>query len=99
MLAKFAVSLGLGWAGLELLVPAATPGHGEEQEPVPPGSLCCCRGSWGLGGPRQQCQGHSGWAVLPQVSRCSQDGVTSALCNACGVALVGGCPGHISPPL
>lgn len=46
MLAKFAVSLGLGWADPELPVPAVSLGHGEEQELPPPGRLCCCEGSW-----------------------------------------------------
>lgn len=52
VLAKFAVSLGLRWAVLELLVPAVSPGHGEEHELIPPGSLCCCKGSWRVWGPR-----------------------------------------------
>lgn len=97
VLAKFAVSLGLEWAGPELPVPAGSPGHGEEQEGMPWAAPCYCEGSWRAGGPGWQCHGHGGWAVLPQVSHRSQDGATPALCNAQAVVVAGGCPGRISP--
>lgn len=96
MLAKFAVSLGLGWAGPELLVPAVSPGHGEEQELIPPGSLCCCRGSWRVGVPRVAVPWlgslATGLLLLPVQGHISS-------MQSCAVALVGGCPGHIFPPL
>uniref|UniRef100_A0A8C8EBZ3 NDRG family member 4 n=1 Tax=Otus sunia TaxID=257818 RepID=A0A8C8EBZ3_9STRI len=45
VLAKFAVSLGLGWAGPELPVPAVSLGRGEEQELTQLGRLCHCESS------------------------------------------------------
>lgn len=98
MLAKFAVSLGLGWAGLELLVPAVSPGldTGKSKSRYLQAVSVAAKVPGGLGDPAQQCRG---WTVLPQVSCCSQDWITSAPCDACAVAVMGDCPGHISPPL
>lgn len=79
VLAKFAVSLGLGWAGPELPLPAVSLGQGDEQELTPSGRLLGVRRA------RQQCLGHGGLAVLPQVSHRSQDRATSAPCSACAV--------------
>lgn len=49
VLAKFAVSLGLGWAGPELPLPAVSLGQGDEQELTPSGRLLGVRRA------RQQC--------------------------------------------
>lgn len=90
---------GVRWAGPKLLVLAVSPGHGEEQELIPPGSLCCCRGSWRVGGPRTAVPWPwwlgslaTGLLLLP-----GQGHISSM--QSCAVALVGGCPGHIFSPL
>ena len=100
MLAKFAVSLGLGWAGPELPVPAVSPGHGEEQELTPLGRLCCRKGSWRDGGGWES----SAMAMVAWQS-CHRSPIPprTGPCQPCAMpvrwaaVLVGGCPGRISP--
>lgn len=81
VLAKFAVSLGLGWAGPASSVPAVSSGHGEEQELTPQAGCPTVKAPGEMVGLEWQCRGHGGWEVLPQVSHCSHVSPMQCLCS------------------
>lgn len=87
MLAKFAVSVGLGWASPELLYVLSARGMGKSGSWYLQAVSAAAKSPGGMEDP--------GWQS--QVCHHSQDRVTSAPCRASAVALVGAARAHLLP--